>query len=234
MRPTIIINVIFCLTASALFVGCGGESGNDIFAQAEQACLDGDYEKGIELFTKAATLMPSNPSIYANRANCHSYLGDLDAAIKDYATAIDKAVAIIGDGNDPRMAIFYYNRGYAYGKAKHYKEAIADFEKTIELDEDYPDVTSNLAWILATCPDASIRNPDKAVQLARHQAESRDTEAPDDIDTLAAALASAGDYEQAVTMQEKAIELLTDEDDIKEFTSRLDLYKAGKPYFQDQ
>jgi len=234
MRPTIIRNAIFYLTASILLVGCGGESGDDIFAQGEQACLDGDYEKGIELFTKAATLMPNNPSIYANRANCHSYLGDLDAAIKDYATAIDKAIAIIGNANDPRMAIFYYNRGYAYEKANHFKEAIADYEMTIELDEDYPDVTNNLAWILATCPEASIRDPKRAVELARRQAEARDMKEPGDIDTLAAALAATGEYEQAVTMQEKAIELLTDEGEIKEFTSRLDLYKAGKPYFQDQ
>ena len=50
----------------------------------------------------------------------------------------------------------------------------------------------------------------------------------DAIDTLAAALAETGDFAQAVTWQERAIELNKSPD--KEEEARLELYRKGQPY----
>ena len=51
-------------------------------------------------------------------------------------------------------------------------------------------------------------------------------------DTLAAAYAEAGDFENAVKWQQKAVDM-ADERWEEEFRSRLDLYKVGKPYHQE-
>jgi hypothetical protein len=50
------------------------------------------------------------------------------------------------------------------------------------------------------------------------------------LDTLAAAYAEAGDFEKAISYQEKASKLYSDPDDKKKGDERLKLYKDKRPY----
>ncbi len=50
------------------------------------------------------------------------------------------------------------------------------------------------------------------------------------MDTLAAAYAESGDFEQAKRWQAKAIEVAPDGKDKQEMRGRLELYKQGKTY----
>jgi tetratricopeptide (TPR) repeat protein len=81
----------------------------------------------------------------------------------------------------------------------------------------------------ATCPDAKYRDGKKAVDDGKRACELtawRDAHA---LDTLAAAYAEAGDFQNAVKWQEKAVALYPASSK-SELRSRLDLYKAHKPY----
>jgi len=49
------------------------------------------------------------------------------------------------------------------------------------------------------------------------------------IDTLAAASAEAGQFKETIRWQEKAINLVPEKDQAN-YRTRLELYKAGKPY----
>ncbi len=62
-------------------------------------------------------------------------------------------------------------------------------------------------------------------------ASSRSAEGvPTIIDTLAAACAEAGDFDQAMRRQGQAIELLTDAKKKEDYATRLKLYRERKPY----
>ena len=222
--------VAVALALSVILVGCG-QPASDHFSAADTAYREGDYEKAVELLTQAAN-ESDNPAIYANRGNCYSSLGNLDAALKDYNTAIEKAVELSGDANDPGLASLYYNRGYAFEHAKRYKQAIPDYEKTISLDDEYPDVKNNLAWILATCPDEKIRDPQRAITIAKAECEKTGWKNDSLLDTLAAGHASAGDFTKAIERQEQAIELARDPEAIKDFQARLKLYRNSKPFVE--
>ncbi|QYK04633.1 tetratricopeptide repeat protein [Shewanella zhangzhouensis] len=91
----------------------------------------------------------------------------------------------------------------------------------------------NVAWILATCPEARYRDGNKAVSLALKLLEN-DANDPTNLDNLAAAYAEQGDFNRAVAVQEKAISALElkKQADIKaeEFHQRLQHYQQGKPY----
>ncbi|NMH65334.1 tetratricopeptide repeat protein [Shewanella salipaludis] len=90
----------------------------------------------------------------------------------------------------------------------------------------------NVAWILATCPEAEYRNGDRAVALAlellRH-----DQEDPTHLDNLAAAYAESGDFNAAIATQEKAIQALKQQStaaDTQEFESRLSMYQQRRAF----
>ena len=61
------------------------------------------------------------------------------------------------------------------------------------------------ARLLATCPDASIRNGVEAVELARRAVRAAGQQDADLLDTLAAAQAEAGSFSEAVETAERAL-----------------------------
>ncbi len=90
----------------------------------------------------------------------------------------------------------------------------------------------NVAWILATCPEAKYRNGDKALKLARSLVAS-DHQNPTSLDNLAAAYAETGDYSAAVETQQQAIHALKNSKMVNhsaEFEQRLQSYQQNKPF----
>ena len=90
----------------------------------------------------------------------------------------------------------------------------------------------NVAWILATCPEAQYRNGDKALELSLALLEA-DKQDPTILDNLAAAYAEIGDFDAAISTQQKAIEALklsADKSKSAEFKQRLKSYQNYEPY----
>jgi tetratricopeptide (TPR) repeat protein len=217
-----------CLLAAALSASGCSNSAPSAYSKAEEAYKAGKYEEAIEHFNLAAK-ESDNPALYTNRANCHSYLGNLEAALADYDSALEAAKEEF-QPNDPRLAYIYYNRGYACKRAGKYEQSIKDYEKTIVLDGKYPDVKQSLAWILATCPAEKLRDPKRAKQLAEAECQRSEWKDGSIIDTLAAAHAAAGDFQKAVELQQQAAALTNDPKLKAECEKRLELYRNGKPY----
>ena len=87
------------------------------------------------------------------------------------------------------------------------------------------------AWILATCPNAKIRDGEQAVLSASKACELTGWNEPHTLAILAAACSEAADFEGAVKWQQKALDLLPEKSpDKREYRGLLDRYKAKKPY----
>ena len=117
-------------------------------------------------------------------------------------------------------------------------EAIAYFEKAIKIEPKDDGILNNLAWVLATSPDAKLRNGRRAIQLATDACKLTEYKLPHILSTLAAAYAETGDFANAVKWSTKAIELADKEkEDSKEgdketkeaLKKELENYKAKKP-----
>lgn len=147
---------------------------------------------------------------------------DIDEKIKLYTDAAEA---------DPEYSLAYYFRANAYLDKSLFKEAISDFDKAILIDPLNSSAINDKAWLLATATDLSFRNGDEAKNLAlRAIAIENDA---DYQDTLAAAYAELGQFEEAVNIQADAIEMLiSSEQDgkIPRFQKSLDLYADGKKY----
>jgi tetratricopeptide (TPR) repeat protein len=158
----------------------------------------------------------------------HNALGEVLLRQKSYDQAIVEFEAAMKA--DPEFAAPYNNRGLARDSKRDYDLAIADFSEAIRIDPMDALSYNDRAWLWATCPDGRHRNGPKAVVSATRACELTDWQAPDELDTLAAACAETGDFDAAVKWQAKALELTKDEKDKEEIRARLDLYRAGKPY----
>lgn len=65
-------------------------------------------------------------------------------------------------------------------------------------------ILNNLAWLLATCSDATVRNGEAAVRLASRANQLSAGGNPAVIETLAAANAEAGQFPEALAAAEQA------------------------------
>ncbi|HMB95486.1 MAG TPA: hypothetical protein VKK61_05555 [Tepidisphaeraceae bacterium] len=96
-----------------------------------------------------------------------------------------------------------------------------------------PSIYNNLAWIEATASDAAMRDGPAAVEHARRAIALSKEENPSNIDTLAAAYAEAGKFEDAIAAIEQAIAIANqnhDDADVAAMQGKLAVYRAGKPF----
>ncbi|MFC1579791.1 tetratricopeptide repeat protein [Thermodesulfobacteriota bacterium] len=181
-----------------------------------------EYDAAIADLNKAIEINSEYAIAYYNRGYAYRKIGEYDKAISDFNKAIELK---------PKYVEAYNSRGLAYARKKQYDEAISDFNKAVELNPKYYLGYNNLSWTLATCPDKSFRNGEKALETAKKVVAIRSDSRT--LDTLAAAYAEAGKFEDAVKTQEQAIRQLKikgKEEELEEFKERLNTYRDKKPW----
>jgi len=99
----------------------------------------------------------------------------------------------------------------------------------LKLAPDDQGVLNNLAWVLATSPDAKLRDGRRAIELAEKACELSEYKLAHILSTLAAAYAETGDFDRAVEWSTKAVEL-GDENHGDALKKELESYKAKKPW----
>ncbi len=167
----------------------------------------------------------------------------------------DKAIAI-----EPTSFNAHFWKAAALAELKRDKEAAQSFTRALALRQSFervtefvfgefgdtesmladfvtpaPDVMLNAAaWRLATSKDEGVRDPTKAIDLAKQALDMADQRSGRYLDTLASAYAAAGKFPEAVDYETRAIEELGAEgaeaEEKKAMEGRLALYKAGKSY----
>jgi Flp pilus assembly protein TadD len=107
----------------------------------------------------------------------------------------------------PGHAAARVNLGAALMQAGRMAEALGEYWKVLETQPENVDALNNLAWALATGPQATLRDGVSAVALAQKAVRLSDGGNPRMLRTLAAAEAEAGRFVGAAETARQALQL---------------------------
>ncbi len=140
---------------------------------------------------------------------------------------------------DTQRAEALYARGLASQRAGKMDEALQLYYQAIRADGDHAPVLNHLAWLRATNPDPKLRNGPEAVRLAERACRAAvDPDRPtifaaNCLDTLAAACAEAGRFQDAVAAARRAADTARRAGRrraARDFEDRAELYRQKRPY----
>jgi tetratricopeptide (TPR) repeat protein len=180
----------------------------------------GDFAGALADYNRAIGIEPRDAGFYNSRGHTQYRLGRLREALSDYNRAV---------GIDPNNAAALVNRGDAYREQAIYGPAASDYREAIRLDPKLGRAYLSAAWLMATCPDQRYRNTDMAIKSAQKAIELDGDKDYRYLDTLAAAHANAGDFDQAKSIANKAVNA-TPQKEMANVRQRLELYQSGRPY----
>ena len=206
------------------------------------------FAESRKYFDAAIRLDPNLWAAYYNRAISYQMQENWPACIKD----LDASIRLKPDVFEPRFI-----RSITYRRVGNYAASLQDLNVLVNtarhLENPGLEVLylNDRAWVLATAPDASVRNGKSALVDARRACDLSHWKRSDTLDSLAAAYAESGDFNSAIRYQQQAIDLgksNADEEQqskdavlkkdlvahtparLKSFAQRIELYKQHHPY----
>jgi predicted negative regulator of RcsB-dependent stress response len=209
-----------------------GDQANVERAQAQSnignALLqEGQLDEAIVQFQQAMELAPADRIIQNDFGNALLEKGLVDDAIVQFKEALDSGV------EDVWTAHIHYNLGNALRQKKLMGEAVAQYQEALKRHPRLMLAQNQLAWVLATCSDASLRNGPQAVEFARKANDLSGGRDPVILRTLAAAYAEDGQFSLAVETAKSALELAAVQGNsalAESLRNQIALYQAGSPY----
>lgn len=189
------------------------------------AALDlGAAETAIADLTALLKRFPDAHHARLTRSRAFATKGLISLAVADIEDVLEK------EPSDPNAL---HSRAWLSARQGEYAAAQKDLQALLGAHPDHPVGLNALSWLRATCPDEQFRDGESAVKLAMRCLEILGKDNLHVIDTLAAAYAEAGNFEEACATQEKAVEL-AGEARRSPYQKRLDLYREGRAYRVDK
>jgi protein O-mannosyl-transferase len=204
------------------FAGTRYVMGNSLVSQWK-------LDQAVQEFKKALEIEPNHPE----KAGFHTGLaialagqGRIDEAMAQCRQALEAS---------PTIMEAHYILAYCLMARHQPQQAEEEFRKALDSPQQQPEapgLDNNRAFILATCPIQSLRNGAEAVKLAERANKKTGESHLDFLDTLAAAYAEVGRFDDAVATARKVVDLATAQNSpemVRLMEARVALYQARKP-----
>jgi tetratricopeptide (TPR) repeat protein len=190
---------------------------------ADALSRKGRSDEAMAHYEEAIRLQPYYADAYYNRGNVLFAQGRIDEAIADW----ERTLQLRPDDADAHTCL-----GNALLRQHLQNEAMAQYETAAALAPNDFHSRNNMAWLLATSSDASIRGGAKAVELAQQAVVLSGGREPNFIRTLAAAYAENGRFSEAIAAAQQALAVAAMQGKsglTKALKNDITLYRANVP-----
>jgi len=167
---------------------------------ADALARKGRSDEAMVHYEEAIRLQPNYADAYYNRGSVLFAKGRIDEAIAD----LEKALQM-----HPNDADAHTSLGNALLQKGSLREAIAHYVTALALAPEDPHSRNNVAWVLATASDSSIRDGARAVGFAQEAVRLSGSREPRFLRTLAAAYAESGRFSEAIAVSQQAAVIAT-------------------------
>jgi protein O-mannosyl-transferase len=179
----------------------------------------GDRGAAAEAFEEVLALFPEHPDAHFDLALLLLQAGELRAALPGLEAAVRAR---------PGFSAAWEKLGEVHELLGEHAEALAALAQAVR-DPARVTAAQLAAWILATAAEPELRDPPRALELARRAVLASARREPRALESLAAALAASGELGRACEVQEEALRLLSpaQQGAAKE---RLERYRRGESF----
>jgi tetratricopeptide (TPR) repeat protein len=187
----------------------------------------GSLDMAVVSYRRAIAADPELVEAHNNLGATYEQLGQPERAARSFAQAVALA---------PGRAQFHENHARALEAAGQHDEALAVYRAALQRDDSSIRALRGLAWLLATHPDPSKRDPKQAIAFAQAGGRITGFRSPELLEALAAALAADGQFAPAREAIARAIELaqIAKRDDLVErYRARDQLFARGESIVSD-
>ncbi|MEI6655527.1 MAG: tetratricopeptide repeat protein [Verrucomicrobiota bacterium] len=181
------------------------------------------FEPSLVHFQKALEIKPDYVQARNNLGSALLMTGCPDEAIVHYRKVLEV---------NPNYPGAPQNLAVAQAQQAKSLQALAQRRVQLQARPNETALLAGTAWLLATNPNASLRNGKEAVELAQRAVQLTGGKESAALDILAAACAEAGNFAEAVTAAQQALDLANGQNNKSLAASmavRLKLYQAGSP-----
>ncbi|MBA4387874.1 MAG: hypothetical protein C0404_07825 [Verrucomicrobia bacterium] len=194
----------------------------------------GRAQESLEYITRAVAIRPGEKEMHQNLGLAFFMLKRYDEAMRE----LDLAVKL-----SPAYTRAHGLRATVLEAMGNHREAIKSYRRALDLRPDDASVMCDLAWMLATTPDNALHDPNAAITLASNACKATGWQSARALDVLAAALADAGQFAEAVKTLDEALRIVSERVpvidpsgrpdggmDKESLLRRMDSYRGGKPW----
>jgi tetratricopeptide (TPR) repeat protein len=185
--------------------------------------VSGDSDEAIAYWRKATQISPDFFEAYYNLGLELAKKNRVNEAIAAWMNTVRIR---------PNFAAGHENLGYAFYVQGRFADSLDHLRRALQSDPDRVSDLNLAASLLATCPDASVRNGPDAVALADHAQTLTHAQDPAILDTLSAAYAETGRFPQAMEVERQAITVATQQGKTAltaTLEAHLSRYQSNKP-----
>lgn len=193
-------------------------------------CLgQGDLASAVACYRRSLELRPDQAAALLGMAKALARSGRAVEA----GPYLDRVAAVVPVAGRAEAANEISSLG-RQASATDARAGVALYRRALAIDPRCRAALNNLAWILATSAEAELRDGPEAVQLAGEVVRGDGGSDPLSLDTLAAAYARAGRWNDAVATASRAVQAAEAKGTrgVEEMRARLSRYRAAQPYEQ--
>jgi protein O-mannosyl-transferase len=185
-------NELLAHNAACWYQGAQNQLGRTLLAQ-------GKIPEAIMQFQEATREQPDNAIARYNLAWALYLSGRKDEAEQ----AVRKVLSLRPDYGRARMLM-----GLMLAERGMFRDALKQYEQIVSADPDAWAARCETAWFLAACPDDSLRDGKRAIEMAEEVCQVTDYRSIRALDALGAAYAEAGRFPDAVVAANRALKLV--------------------------